>query len=106
MIIDNVEIKVGAEVGIFRSGWRSLLAEAEAEYDYYNQFGWEDKMEQIHIKQQTVTGNWNTVRIVDNISEQYIYQNMLTVKRSFPSCRIKATTADGRMVDLMEWTNV
>ena len=39
MIIDNVEIKVGAEVGIFRSGWRSWSTGNIAKVAKINRYG-------------------------------------------------------------------
>ena len=58
-------------------------------------------MNSITIMVQDIGGNWMPIRIVENISDRYILQQMKVVKNSYPGKRVKAVDKKGNLLDLM-----
>ena len=50
---------------------------------------------------QDVGGNWMPVRIIENINDRYVIQQMKLTQSSFAGKRVKAVDSKGNLIDLL-----
>ena len=58
-------------------------------------------MNNVTLMVQDIGGNWMSVRIIENLGDRYILQQMQLTKSSYPGKRVKAVDAKGNLIDLM-----
>ena len=58
-------------------------------------------MNNVTLMIQDVGGNWMPVRIIENINDRYVLQQMKLTVASFPGKRVKAVDSKGNLIDLM-----
>lgn len=56
----------------------------------------------VHIHIQDHGKNWIMVKIIENINDQYVRRTMEDMKRGYPNKRVKATTSNGALIDIMD----
>lgn len=58
-------------------------------------------MNNVTLMVQDIGGNWMSVRIIENLGDRYILQQMQLTKSSYPGKRVKAVDTKGNLLDLM-----
>lgn len=58
-------------------------------------------MNNAYIKVQDLNGNWIDAKIVEHLSDQYVYQQMVQVQQNFGGKRVKAVDKNGHLIDLL-----
>lgn len=58
-------------------------------------------MNNVTLMVQDIGGNWMSVRIIENLGDRYILQQMQLTKSNYPGKRVKAVDAKGNLLDLM-----
>jgi hypothetical protein len=58
-------------------------------------------MNNVTIMIQDVGGNWMPVRIIENLNDRYVIQQMKLTQSSFAGKRVKAVDSKGNLIDLL-----
>lgn len=58
-------------------------------------------MNTITLMVQDIGGNWMPIRLIENLGDRYILQQMKIVKSGYPGKRVKAVDSKGNLIDLM-----